>query len=507
MNAPELWARHEWGTAMSEARRLTIGSSMRRVAWGVGAACVVAAFLLLPMVGRNVEANGPGGAATPMPLMVLQGAPTPAPVVGPRLEPAPIPHTDVLLPLVIQAELLSPLPRSAQEANAAADAIREAEEADGRGITTGTSPIASGITLFAPRTVFQVTYLAAPVAARVQPVGAAAVGPAPGTVWQPPAQAVAAPGSVVLLPAQAAVPQPVATPVGALLTIPSPARLGLPTPVPTPIAVPTIGIRDPSVPFAVQAPYLIPVVSKATVSLSAQVQFAPVAAAPLPEAAPGIPSAHDVPVIVVEPGGASVPIAQGATMQIVGVDIACNNFNQASRWASRRDASPTDMWSDWYAGWGPFAVDSGLYQAKNVTFSQEQAVGPGSNAGPNEHSAKIASNQPYAAGFGSPLFGVPPGAVITVRVNYLIFDHNDHGYDYDWASLGIKPDAYDDEARYVNGYVRGQWATLTNSVVAGANGRIMVLIQAESPAALNSNIYFDNVRIWIDGAPVVDCAG
>ncbi len=485
---------------------------MRRVAWGAGAACVVAAFLLLPMVGRNVEANGPGGEATPMPLMVFQGAPTPAPVVGPRLEPAPIPHTDVLLPLVIQAELLSPLPLSAQEANAAADAIREAEEADGRGITTGTSPIASGITLFAPRTLLQVTYLAAPAAAGVQPMAPAAVGHAPNTVWQPPAQAMAAPGSVVLLPAQTALPQPAATPVAAPRTIQSPARLGLPTPAPSPVGVPTIGIRDPSVPMAVQAPFMIPVVSKATVPLTAQAQYAPVTAAPAPdislEAAPGIPSAHDVPVIVVEPGGASVPIgAQGATVQIVGADIACNNFNQASRWASMRDASPTDMWSDWYAGWGPFAVDNGLYQAKNVTFSQEQAVGPGSNAGPNEHSAKIASNQPYAAGFGSPLYGVPPGAVITVRVNYLIYDHNDHGYDYDWASLGIKPDAYGDEARYVNGYVRGEWATLTNSVVAGANGRIMVLIQAESPAALNSNIYFDNVRIWIDGAPVVDCAG
>ncbi len=233
----------------------------------------------------------------------------------------------------------------------------------------------------------------------------------------------------------------------------------------------------------------------------------------VPEAAPGIPSAHDVPVIVVEPSGASVPIgapvAQGpvAITQVVGQDIVCNSFNEAARWASMREGQPTDMWSDWYAGWGPFAVDAGLYQAKNVTFSLERAVGPGLNAGPNEHSAKIASNQPYAAGFGSPLFGVPPGALVTVSVNYLIFDHDDHGQDYDWASLGIKPEAYGDEARYVNGYVRGQWATLTNSVVAGADGRIMVLLQAESPGALNSNIYFDNVRIWIDGAPVVACTG
>ncbi len=239
------------------------------------------------------------------------------------------------------------------------------------------------------------------------------------------------------------------------------------------------------------------------------------------EAAPGIPSAHTPPVIVVEPGAVSVatesttqpdasPIAPAipqAVAQVANPAIVCDDFNQASRWASRRPGSPTDMWSDWYAGWGPFAVNNGLYQARNVIFSLESAVGPGSNAGPNEHSAKIASNQPYAAGFGSPLFGVPPGALITVSVNYLIYDHDDHGYDYDWVSLGVKPDAYEEGVRYVNGYARGQWSTLTNSIVAGPSGRIMVLLQGESPGAINSNVYFDNVRIWIDGAPVVDCTG
>ena len=54
---------------------------------------------------------------------------------------------------------------------------------------------------------------------------------------------------------------------------------------------------------------------------------------------------------------------------------------------------------------GPFAIDNGYYQAKNVTFSRERSVGPGNtyvhaekNMATAQHSAKIASNQPYAAG-------------------------------------------------------------------------------------------------------------
>ena len=40
-------------------------------------------------------------------------------------------------------------------------------------------------------------------------------------------------------------------------------------------------------------------------------------------------------------------------------------------------AAKTDIWTDWFAGWAPFAIDNGYYQAKNVTFSHERVVGPG----------------------------------------------------------------------------------------------------------------------------------
>jgi hypothetical protein len=186
----------------------------------------------------------------------------------------------------------------------------------------------------------------------------------------------------------------------------------------------------------------------------------------------------------------------------------CNDFNPQAGWGAFN--ATTDIWTDWYAGWAPFAIDNGLYQAKNVTFSMERSVGPGNQWGDNQHSAKIASNQPYAAGFGSPIIHVPAGyqgGKVLVSAKYLIWDHDtggtftSDGWDYDWASMGIKPGAYGNTAVYVNGYVRGEWAELTHTVELGNADTVMVLLQAHSPAALNSNIYFDDVKIaFIDHA-------
>lgn len=192
-------------------------------------------------------------------------------------------------------------------------------------------------------------------------------------------------------------------------------------------------------------------------------------------------------------------------IHLYDVPMVCNDFNMEDNWPSTEGA--TDIWTDWYAGWAPFAVDEGYYQAKNLTFSRERVVGPGNDYGDNEHSAKIASNQPYAGGFGSPLIKVPAGyehGQAYVKVNYLIWDHDTggemgDGWDYDWASMGIK--AGDEKASYVNGYVRGQWDALTHVVPINGASEIMVLLQGQSPGAFNSNIYFDNVQIaFVDDA-------
>ena len=202
----------------------------------------------------------------------------------------------------------------------------------------------------------------------------------------------------------------------------------------------------------------------------------------------------------------------------------CNNFNAHPSWASVSAGS--DIWTDWFGGWAPFAIDNGYYQAKNLTFSRERAVGPGSrynedeeeSDGKAQHSVKIASNQPYAGGFGSPIIPVPAGfegGKVLVSVKYLIWDHDTgggmgDGWDYDWASMGIKPGAGGPHAYYVNGYVRGEWAELTHTVELMDAKDVMVLIQGHSPGFFNSNIYFDDVKIaFIDqdgnGKYLKDC--
>jgi len=199
-------------------------------------------------------------------------------------------------------------------------------------------------------------------------------------------------------------------------------------------------------------------------------------------------------------------IRQVVTAYSTGITLypssgVCNNFNRAGDWS----IPPSDVYTDWYAGWAPFAINDGLYQAKNTVFAMERVVGPGSHYGPNQFSAKISSHQPYAGGFGSPMITVPPGAEVTVRAKYLIWDHDTHGNDYDWASMGVKPDAAGADAQYVNGYTRGVWAELSHSVTAGSSGKLMVLLQGSSPAALNSNIYFDDVEIVVNGQALSNC--
>jgi len=181
----------------------------------------------------------------------------------------------------------------------------------------------------------------------------------------------------------------------------------------------------------------------------------------------------------------------------------CNDFNAQASYAAFNVKS--DVWTDWYGGWGPFAINNGYYQAKNVTFSMERTVGPGSKWGDNSHSVKIASHEPYAGGYGSPIIPVPADyqwGTVTVSVDYLVWDHDQggkqggpDGFDWDWASMGVKPGAAGDQAYYVNGYTRGTWSELTQTVELGGAKDIMVLLQGQSPAVLNSNIYFDNVRI------------
>jgi hypothetical protein len=207
----------------------------------------------------------------------------------------------------------------------------------------------------------------------------------------------------------------------------------------------------------------------------------------------------------------------GAGLTLYDSPSVCNNFNAEIGW-SASDGTP-DMWTDWYSGWAPFALEDGEYSANNVIFTRERVVGPGdryndaeSKDNREEYAIKIAGHRPYAAGLGSPVIAVPQGfegGMAQVTVHYLIWDHDQgggpdkDGIDYDWASLGVKPGAGGDVALYANGYVRGEWAQLVKTVELGDAQDIMVLLQAQSPAFLNSNIYFDDVKIaflGVDGS-------
>jgi hypothetical protein len=187
----------------------------------------------------------------------------------------------------------------------------------------------------------------------------------------------------------------------------------------------------------------------------------------------------------------------------------CNSFDKTGNWAAGADRMKTDMWSDYYAGWAPFAVDHGLYQAKNTVFTIERTVGPGVQSGDGHYSAKISSNQPFAGGFGSPKIKVPAGSEVTVTVKYLLWDYvqaeDSEGAIVDWASLGFKPDATEPGATYVNGYIHGEWSEMTVAGTAGESGEIMILLQGQSTGSVNANVYFDDVQIKVGDGYLKDC--
>lgn len=187
----------------------------------------------------------------------------------------------------------------------------------------------------------------------------------------------------------------------------------------------------------------------------------------------------------------------------------CLNFDTGGLWASSADQKRSDMWTDWFAGWAPFAVDEGMYQAKNTVFSVERTVGPGVQSGDGHYSAKIASNQPFAGGFGSPKIKVAPGTDVMVTAKYLLWDYvqaeDSKGRIVDWASLGFKPDAAKEGATYANGYIHGEWAEMTVMGKAGASGEIMILLQGQSTESVNANVYFDDVQIKIGDQYLEDC--
>jgi hypothetical protein len=199
-----------------------------------------------------------------------------------------------------------------------------------------------------------------------------------------------------------------------------------------------------------------------------------------------------------KPGVLQTETGVGSGITLYDPGRVCNDFDAGGRWEG-------ETWTHYFAGWGAYAADGGIYQAKNVTFDRERVVGPGNNYGSGQFSMKIASNQPYEAGIMSPAIQVTRGDVVRVRAAYLIFNHDTQGRNWDYVSMGIIPSP-DLPATYVQGYTRGQWAYLEHEVVAEGR-RIIVMLQGHSPDAINSNIYFDNVQIFVNGVARGNCRG
>jgi hypothetical protein len=204
-------------------------------------------------------------------------------------------------------------------------------------------------------------------------------------------------------------------------------------------------------------------------------------------------------------------VARGANHStIIGHGHAKSEPSSINAWATggvlRKDFNPGpffEVFNDWYGEtwrmiphkWGAYAYRG----ADSVTIDREQIH---KNESPTDgtYSLKIAGSAPFEAGV-SRTIKVTPNAEVKVRVMYALYDHGGvHGGNvltYDWASLGVKVD--DCDATWVNGPWHGQWLPLEQTVKAGKDGRIMIFLQVISPLPENTNAYFDNVQVWVNG--------
>jgi hypothetical protein len=206
-------------------------------------------------------------------------------------------------------------------------------------------------------------------------------------------------------------------------------------------------------------------------------------------------------------------VARGSDhSSIIGHGPAKGEPASRNAWATggelRNDSNPGpffETFNDFYGEtwrmlpnlWGGYAYRG----AESVTFDREQVH---KDEGPYDgsYSMKIAGSVPFEAGISREI-KVTPGAEVKVRVMYALYDHGgEHGgnvWSYDWAALGVKAD--DMDAQWVNGPWHGVWLPLELTVTAGPQGRIMIFLQVISPMPENTNAYFDNVQVWVNGEP------
>ncbi|MCD6290248.1 MAG: hypothetical protein J7M34_07060 [Anaerolineae bacterium] len=214
---------------------------------------------------------------------------------------------------------------------------------------------------------------------------------------------------------------------------------------------------------------------------------------------------------------------------IVGHGPAKGEPDSRNAWATggvlRDDSNPGpffETFDEWYGNtwtWVPHQWGAYAYRgAKHVTFDREQ-VHKDESPYDGGYSLKIASTSPFEAGVSRTIYVPYKTETVTVEVMYLLYDHGGkHGgnvWTYDWVSLGIKGGCCD--AEWVNGPYHGQWLPLKHTITLdkaalqakcnlkeGDKIPIMIFLQAQSPLPENTNAYFDNVRVWVDGEPYTE---
>lgn len=179
---------------------------------------------------------------------------------------------------------------------------------------------------------------------------------------------------------------------------------------------------------------------------------------------------------------------------------ACLTFNDPKLWVG-------NTWSRQYAGWGMQGLTAGpLYYAQNLTFDDETAIA-------NVRSLKIDGDKPFRGLIVSPTFNVPAGAEVVVAASYYIrLGANQHKRDDEsvWASINVNPvvgTAVEDYGP-TNGYLKnGVWHRFESRLTMGPeDGAINVVLMGNNTFTHSSvAVYFDNVEIWVNGAPMSRC--
>lgn len=169
---------------------------------------------------------------------------------------------------------------------------------------------------------------------------------------------------------------------------------------------------------------------------------------------------------------------------------ACNNF----------DGKMTGSgWEFQYGGWGIWAENAPDLQRRreHLTFTPDTAIA-------NIQSIKIGMDKPAHGLLVSPHFKAPAGARIIAKVSYIINVGNTANKSMDnrqWASIHVKPVNPNDgqyTAQPTCTYFTGEWKRMSSEMTMVNDGEYQVVLEGINDSSNDTQVYFDNVEIWMD---------